>query len=492
MAAKNRREAVAARALPAKAARADALRAHESVELRRYRQLLDLAPVGYVATDHAGTILSANAGAAELLGRPRNDLVGASASTLVGPERRAQVEGLIVQAAGGAEWHDEVPFVSTDGGRVRLFVHAVGAEEEILWRLSEARSTDEAELSWASDVAEAARVQRERLSTLLDRLQHGVVAVDSSLRVSYTNSAALAPLEEESPVGRALRDPWPEPSLRTLMAGMFEHHAEPAEARAEVEDGRVYEVLALPALPPDASGEALLVVSDVTARERRQRAEREFIANAAHQLRTPVSAIASAIEVLQGGGKEVPETRDRFLAHLDRQCARLVRLVRALLLLARAQALSEPPTVEIVPLRPVLDSIAGALRPGADVDVRVECPPDVAALANRDLLEQAIGNIAENAATYTVAGEIVLCAEPQSADVVRIVVSDTGPGADFPPDASFVRFHRERAADGDGFGLGLAIAAEAVRAHGGELRMASGPDGTRAYVTLPAARVWDA
>ena len=168
-------------------------------------------------------------------------------------------------------------------------------------------------------------------------------------------------------VGQPLADPWPKPapSLCDLATRMFERGAAPTEVRVSLDDERrLYQVLALPA---DASGDALLVIADVTEQERRHRAEREFVANAAHQLRTPVSAIASAIEVLQGGGKEDPETRDRFLAHLDRECDRLVRLTRALLLLARAQALAEAPAVEVVPLRPLLVSIAGALRPGEGV-----------------------------------------------------------------------------------------------------------------------------
>jgi two-component system phosphate regulon sensor histidine kinase PhoR len=191
--------------------------------------------------------------------------------------------------------------------------------------------------------------------------------------------------------------------------------------------------------------------------------------------------------VLQGGAKENPEARDRFLAHLDRQCTRLVRLTRALLLLARAQALSEPPAVEIVPLNPLLLAIAGGLRPGSGVDVRVECPVDVAALTNRDLLEQAIGNLAENAAKYTQEGEIVLCAEKGRDQEVRVVVRDTGPGARL--DGSFRRFYRDPDSQGEGFGLGLAIADETVRALGGELRIESGEGGTRAVVSLPAATV---
>jgi two-component system phosphate regulon sensor histidine kinase PhoR len=454
-----------------------------------HSRLLELGPVGYVVSDREGVVLAASARAAELLGRPPEELVGAALPRLVGPERRARVEELV---AAGAEWQDEVPFLATDGGRLRLVVHAAAEDldqPELLWALWEVGAAPQAAARVAERLAEAHRVQRERLSMLLDRLQHAVAAVDAGLRVSYANSAAE---ELFGPAPRLLGSPlpevWSEHSLRALVAPVFEHRAGPAEARVELDDRRVYDVLVL---PPDASGEALVVIADVSLEERRQRAERDFVANAAHQLRTPVSAIAGAIEVLQGGAKDDPAVRDRFLAHVDRQCLRLVHLTRALLLLARAQALDEPPALEVVPLRSVLDAIAGHLRPAHGVELSVECPLDLAALANRDLLEQAVGNLAENSAKYTFEGGILLSAEPASEDRVRVVVSDTGPGADFPPDGRFHRFHRDEAAfaSSEGFGLGLAIAQEAIRVLHGELRIESGSDGTRATAVLPAARV---
>jgi signal transduction histidine kinase len=282
-----------------------------------------------------------------------------------------------------------------------------------------------------------------------------------------------------------LPDPWPDAPLRALAAQMFEPGAGPAETRTTARGGaNVYDVMAL---PPDVSGEALLVIADVSSVLRRERAEREFVANAAHQLRTPVSAIASAIEVLQGGAKEVPETRDRFLAHLDRQCDRLVQLTRALLLLARAQALSEPPAVELVPLRPLLDGIAGGLHAEPGVSVRVSCPRDLAAVTNRDLLEQALANLAENAAKFTSEGEIVLVASAEDDGAIRIVVDDTGPGADLPSGSDFERFYRDPGSQGEGFGLGLAIASEAVRVLHGSLVVERTDAGTRALVMLPSA-----
>ena len=456
-------------------------------ELERYRQLLDLAPMGYVAMDADGVVDAVTRVAAELLGRGEDELVGRPIDLIVGDERRERVRGLIGE---GAEWRDEVPFVDADGGRVRLVVHSIPLSGEghtaTAWALTEpADPLTGSARDRSREFAEAHRIERHRLSALLDRLHIAVAAVDSSLRVSYANSAAER-LFGAGLVGTMLPDPWPEASLRLMAARTFEHGAEAKEAQVALEDGRAFEVLVL---SPDASGEALLVITDVSAGERRRRAEREFVANAAHQLRTPVAAIASSIEVLQGGAKEVPETRDRFLAHLDRETNRLVRLTRALLQLARAQALDEPPAVEIVRMRSLLDGIALALRPNEGVEVRVECSLDTAALVNRDLLEQALGNLAENAAKYTQAGEIVLCAEDVSDERVRVVVSDTGPGAELPNGEGFARFYRDPAAQGEGFGIGLAIAAEAFRALGGELELESSELGTRAQATLPAARV---
>jgi two-component system, OmpR family, phosphate regulon sensor histidine kinase PhoR len=454
-------------------------------ERQRYADMFELAPFGYVVTDAKGAVKEMNHAAGELLERDPQSLVGKPLEALVGPERRAQFHELVRRAAAGARWQDEVPFIRVDGGRARLLVQAVGptteADAEIRLSLAEPMPAVTARTD-----ADAHLLQRQRLSALLDRLQQAVVAVNPELQVTYANSAANELLlPKGTPVGTTLTDPWPEPSLRAIAAEMFEHRAEPVDSSVTLEDPyRTYEVVAL---PPDISGDALLLIADVTALERRRRAEREFVANAAHQLRTPVTGIASAIEVLQGGAKEDPQTRDRFLAHLDRECTRLVRLTRALLLLARAQTLDEPPVVEVVPLRPLLDAVAGALRPGAGVQVRVDCSDALAALADPDLLEQAIANLGENSAKYTSRGEITLCADAATARTVRVVITDTGPGAELPTNGSYPRFYGDPVAGGEGFGLGLAIAAEAVRALRGDLELESGEDGTRAVVTLPAA-----
>ena len=234
---------------------------------------------------------------------------------------------------------------------------------------------------------------------------------------------------------------------------------------------------------------AVAVFTDVTERERRTRTEREFVTNAAHELRTPLAAISSAVEVLQAGAKDVPEERDRFLDHIDRECGRLARLTTSLLSLARAQGGIEAPRLDLVELCPLLEQLAADARPAQAVVVEADCPADLVVVANRDLLEQALVNLVSNAARHTREGSIALAGRSDGERKVTVEIRDTGPGiADEERARVTERFYR--GSDGDGFGLGLAIAEEAVRALGGELELESDLGrGTVARVVLPAARL---
>lgn len=242
----------------------------------------------------------------------------------------------------------------------------------------------------------------------------------------------------------------------------------------------------------DAGGEtvaAVAVFDDVTERQRHLRAERQFVANAAHQLRTPLASIVSAVEVLQTGAKELAAERDLFLDHIEREAQRLTRLSRALLIIARAQTEAERPRLEIVALQPLLQEIAAATRPADGVELSVRCPEPLAALTSRDLLEQAVGNLALNAAHYTGSGSILLAGRAAGETVV-IEVVDTGRGMTGEERTRvFERFYRGSAA-GEGFGLGLSIARQSVEAVGGSLELESAPGrGTTARIRLPLARL---
>jgi signal transduction histidine kinase/HAMP domain-containing protein len=330
--------------------------------------------------------------------------------------------------------------------------------------------------------------ERDRLGRLLGRLQEGVVTFDRTLRIEFVNPSAsrllgVAPLSEGDP----LPDPWPDVSLRRLAVGLFAERAPVAHARVSPGEDCTLAVVGLPART--ASESAVIVVTDVSERERRERAEREFVTNAAHELRTPIAAITGAVEVLQAGAKDDPEARDRFIAHIERESARLGRLTKALLTLARAQTQEEAPRLVPVPLEPLLEEVASAVTPADGVRVEVRCDATLAALAERDVIEQALANVVANAARHTREGSIVLRARPHGQSSVAIEVIDTGPGIE-PREREriFDRFYRGGERTADGFGLGLAIVQQAVRVLGGVVEVESTPGrGTTIRVVLEAA-----
>ena len=212
---------------------------------------------------------------------------------------------------------------------------------------------------------------RDRLERLLERLNEGVLLIDRDLRVEYANGRArdlLGVTEhlDESPISADGLE-----ALQRLAADLFTTEL-PAHLRL-IDDDRT---LLVAGIPPTAGGEnAVLVVEDESERARNERVQREFATNAAHELRTPLASIVTAVEMLQTGAKDEPATRDEFLEVIQRESGRLTRLTRALLVLARAGARDELPSLGAVSVAPLLEQVAASLPRRAGVDVGVDCPP---------------------------------------------------------------------------------------------------------------------
>jgi signal transduction histidine kinase len=329
--------------------------------------------------------------------------------------------------------------------------------------------------------------ERDRLRLLLERLHEGVVTVDPDLVVHFVNAEARRVLGVRLSEGDPLPEPWDSFSLRAFAAGLFESDASFAQAHVHSDEEHALALVGIPAQPEGDT--VLIVLEDLTEQERRELAEREFVSNAAHELRTPLTTIIGAVEVLQAGAKDDPAQRDRFLAHIEREGARLARLARALLTLARSHSGQERPRVEAVPLGELLQEVADDLRPLEGVAVEVDCPSELLASVNRDLLEQVLRNLGENAAKYTPSGRVVLRAYTQGTSLL-VEVEDSGVGMTAETQQHvFDRFYRGQGRDAEGFGLGLAIAREAVRSLDGHLQLDSAPgEGTRVRIVLERVR----
>jgi signal transduction histidine kinase len=334
------------------------------------------------------------------------------------------------------------------------------------------------------------------LELLFDRLGQGLLRVDEAHAVLWANAAARRHFHPTPiVVGQRLPEPWPDVALNEVLDRLLDREVSMRADRvpgilvdANGPDGRAYRVTGF---PPSSDLPVLLHVADRTQVLRRIRTEREFVANAAHELLTPLTGIVTAAFALEAGAKTVPGDRDRFIAHIATNADRLTRVARALLILARAQSGQEPPRLESVPLRPLLEDAISATGDDHELDVSIDCAPTLEVFVDRDLAEQAFATLVANAARHAAHSEISIYAEALGAGEVGIQVADHGSGIPLGQLSRIQdRFHSGAGRDGGGFGLGVSIATQAIELLGGTLNYESAPDaGTRALVRLPSAEV---
>jgi two-component system OmpR family sensor kinase len=222
------------------------------------------------------------------------------------------------------------------------------------------------------------------------------------------------------------------------------------------------------------------------------RRERRFVADASHELRTPLTLLRTELELALRRPRP-PEELEQALHSAAEEVERLSRLAEDLLVLASSEEGSLPLRASEFQIRELLEGVARRFAQrvqSAGRVVEVEIGSDEAIVADRVRMEQALGNLVDNALRHG-AGTIRLEARAQNG-THSFKVSDEGAGfpADFVPHA-FDRFSRaDEARTRGGTGLGLAIVEGVARAHGGTVQVASDPGGGAAVtMVLPASGV---
>lgn len=220
--------------------------------------------------------------------------------------------------------------------------------------------------------------------------------------------------------------------------------------------------------------------------------QRRFTADAAHELRTPLSIMQTGLEVTLSQERSAPQYRSALVT-IQEEVQRLSKLTTTLLLLARADTHELPLVIESVQLTLLLHSVADQFRSLAD-DKRISLERAIAAdlivRGDEDRLIQVIFNLLDNALKYTPEGGTVRIMAEHSQHSVEIRVQDSGPGIPAGEQAHiFDRFYRVDQArnrrDG-GFGLGLAIAKQIIELHGGSIQVKSETgQGAEFIVLLP-------
>jgi len=293
------------------------------------------------------------------------------------------------------------------------------------------------------------RLLRRGLNPLSDMAHtaHGITSHD------LTESAARLPLRADQ------RGGGPEiEELRTAFNTMLEHIDDSLAVRAEAE----------------------------------QRLRR-FVADASHELRTPLMSVRGYADLFQYAAANAPEERDKHLARLRAEAARMGVLLDDLLLLARLDAAEvdaplRPADTDLVELVQQAADAFRASRPGHPLTVTAE-PDALRLLVDPQRIRQVLDNLLTNAAVHTPVGTEVSVTVSAGQGTASVRVADAGPG--IPPEDRervFDRFYRvdkARSRDRGGSGLGLAVAGSLVRAHGGTIELSSEPGATAFTVCLP-------
>jgi two-component system OmpR family sensor kinase len=227
---------------------------------------------------------------------------------------------------------------------------------------------------------------------------------------------------------------------------------------------------------------------------RRQASEdrlRRFIADASHELRTPVAVIRGHAELAQRTGGDLPDDVQRSLGRITAESERMGHLVEDLLMLARLDSGRPLAHDEVDLTRLLVDAVSDAQVAGPDHRWELDVPAEpVTVWGDEHALHQVLANLLTNARTHTPPGTAVLAATRALDDgAAEVVISDNGPG--IAPEMlagvfeRFVRADPNRAAATGSSGLGLAIVDAIVRGHGGTIDLQSRPGETTFRIVLP-------
>ena len=336
------------------------------------------------------------------------------------------------------------------------------------------------------------RQEGHKLRAIINGMSEGVALVqDGTIAVANPAFARLVGLGGDVE-GRAIRDAVRVPGDRRRHRDGARHARACVRASCRSEGARLWPPSIRSASVPRK--QAVIVLIDVTEPKRLERLRQEFVANASHELRTPVAAIVGVAETLAAGAADDPEARSSFLEILVRHAQRLSRLTADLLDIARLEA-GYKPRVEVVEVDRVVDAVLGTLQVKAEpkqIALEKKLPPELElrVSAERAAVEQMLSNLVDNAIKYTPAGGRVSVRAEARGGRVRMIVEDTGPG--IPREHHqrlFERFYRvddARSRDLGGTGLGLAIVKHLALANGGDVSVESEVGkGSRFIVALP-------
>ena len=326
---------------------------------------------------------------------------------------------------------------------------------------------------------------RARLRAVLASMVEGVLVLDRQGRILLMNDALLRmlPGADASAVGRPFIEVFRHHPLNELVGAVLEEgEGRRQEVTLLTPEERMFLLQASVAKPDGERGvAAVLVFHDITELKRLERIRKDFVANASHELKTPLTSISGYVEALVDGAKDDSATCAQFLGIIQKHTESLKAILSDLLQLSTIESGVYRWKRQEVAVAELIDRAARVLRPVSErrrqsLTVR-PCEASLMIQGDLDRLTEALINLLDNAVKYTPEGGSVTIEATAVHDGVRIAVTDTGMG--IPPKElprifeRFYRVDRARSREVSGTGLGLSIVKHIVEAHGGRVAVDS-------------------
>ena len=463
----------------------------------RYRALYEDNPSMYFTLDEKGTVLSVNHFGSRQLGYAPEELIGHPVLEIFHEEDRQAVSRYLSASLRAPEQSNgwEARKIRKDGSVlwVRENVRAIrgpGGDTVILVTCEDVTERKRAERERArllgrEQVARAeAEAARQRLRAILDNLTEGVLVAEPQGRLVFANPAANAMLgSTNGKTVEELPDLWEDFHLPGAV-GRCARNGESIEARVSHRES--YLRVRLECLINDKRRDVLVVMQDLSEGHRLEANQQRFLANAAHELKTPLMAVMGAAELLSSGEDANPAMRRRLLDHIFSEGRRMQRLADALLRLSRVGWDAREPNWGVVDLRAAGQRAVELAEPlvesaGLRLDIQGESSR---VLADVEWLQEVLLVLLSNAIKHSSRGGDIRLRVGDGA----VSVEDEGVGIS-PVDLPYVfeRFYRGKGSS-EGFGLGLPICKELTERMGGNISIRSREGiGTTVKVELPKA-----
>ena len=318
----------------------------------------------------------------------------------------------------------------------------------------------------------------------------GGIVLNENFEIVHCNKSAqvLAGFRRKADRGHRVDNLLRDPAFSAYLdSGDF---AKGIEIRSPVREGGWL----LCRIVPYGADQKLLLIQDVTERRRLTVMRRDFVANASHELRSPLTVVTGYLDTL-ASDSEVPEAWHKPLAQMQAQAARMNNILAELLELSRLESAGPAPEDEIVDVCGLLSSAGKSLKgPDELPAIIIECESRAQLRGSGSEIESLIGNLLSNAIRYTpVDGSITLSWSSDGSSGL-LAVKDTGIGIEeehLPRlTERFFRVDQGRSREGGGIGLGLAIVKHILERHDANLVIESTPEkGSRFVCRFPLSRI---